>query len=58
MIVILASSQFFDQVDFAENRVDGGINRVDFYHNQIDSGDAHNTVLKLTILKQTACHRP
>ena len=41
--------QFFDRVDFADNRVDSE-------HNQVNSGDPHTTSFELTILKQTACH--
>ena len=40
---------FFNRVDFADSRVERGANRV-------DSGDAHNTFLESTILKQTACY--
>ena len=47
---------FFNRVDFADSRVERGANRVDSYRNWVDSGDAHNTFLESTILKQTACH--
>ena len=41
--------QFFDRVDFADNRVDSE-------HNQVNSGDPHTTSFELTVLKQMACH--
>ena len=54
---------FFNWVVFADSRVERGANRVDSYHNRadseqnrVDSGDAHNTFLESTILKQTACY--
>ena len=47
---------FFDRVNCADNRVERGANRVDSYRNRVDSGAAHNTIIGLTILKQTACH--
>ena len=43
-------SVFFNRVEFADSRVERGANRV-------DSGDAHNTFLESTILKQMACHK-
>ena len=56
-ILITIESFFFNQVDFADSRVKRGTNRVDSYHNRLDSGDAHNTFLESTILKQMACYR-